>query len=330
LALASRDGPGAPLVVAVVLNWNGLAETRDCLASLRSQSYSALRMLVVDNGSEHDPSGPIAREFPDVPVLRLPENRGYTGGSNAGLRQALAWGARYVLLLNNDLVAEPRLVERLVAAAEADPGLGMLGALGWLGPERALPERLALGFRTGGRAGFWVEQPLDRVMASGAVVPADLLNGCCLFLRAELVARVGWLDERLFLCHEDTDLCFRVRRAGLRLGLVAEPLYHHVGGVSFRRGGHHPRDYYEIRNLLLVIRKHLKGTARLAGLWTWLCYAHYRFDSRSADGNLAACRATAQGMADALGGRSGHYPGPSRAAQLAYWLLRLLGWLTRR
>jgi GT2 family glycosyltransferase len=319
-----------PLVVAVVLNWNGLADTRRCLASLQAQTYPALRPLVVDNGSVEDPTGPLAREYPDVALLRLPENRGFTGGNNAGLRQALAWGARYVLLLNNDLVAEPRLVERLVAAAEADHGLSMLGVLGWLGSERALPQRVALGFKTGGRSGFWTEQPLEQVVASGTIAPTDLLNGCCLFLRAELLARIGWLDERLFLCHKETDLCFRARRAGLRLGLRTEPLFHHVGGVSFRRTGAHPRDYYEIRNLLLVIRKHLRGTARLAGLWTWLCYAHYRFERYASQADQTTCRAVAQGMSDGLRGRYGCYPGPSRAALPANWLLRLLGWLTRR
>jgi len=84
---------------------------------------------VVDNGSTDGSAAAIAREFPAVELMALPENRRFAGGNNAGLRAALAAGADAVMLLNNDTEADPGLLERLVLALEQDPGAGAAAPL---------------------------------------------------------------------------------------------------------------------------------------------------------------------------------------------------------
>jgi len=109
-------------VTAVVLSWNGTEQTLACLRSLSAATYPALSAVVVDNDSTDDVAAAVAEAFPDVRVIRLEENRGFSGGVNAGLEAALADGADHVLLLNNDATVEPGFLEPLVAAA-SEPGV---------------------------------------------------------------------------------------------------------------------------------------------------------------------------------------------------------------
>ncbi|MEJ2558119.1 MAG: glycosyltransferase family 2 protein [Anaerolineae bacterium] len=109
-----------PLVYVIVLNWNAEAVTAECLESLASLAYPKYRVVLVDNGSSDHSGEALARRFPDVCLLQMERNLGYTGGNNAGIRKALNAGADYVLLLNNDTIVAPDLLDQLVDIAESD------------------------------------------------------------------------------------------------------------------------------------------------------------------------------------------------------------------
>src|ERR1700674_2500607 len=104
-----------PSVTTIILNWNGLADTRECLSSLRSADYPDNRIVVVDNGSREDEASALQAEFGDlIEIIRLPENRGFAGGANTGIRRALELDSEYVLLLNNDTVVDPGFLTQLI------------------------------------------------------------------------------------------------------------------------------------------------------------------------------------------------------------------------
>ncbi len=110
----------------VLVNYNGLADTLRCLRSLEAAGRPDT--VVVDNASAEDPSADAARAIsPGAHVVRNPVNGGWAGGNNVGVRHALARGADFVILLNNDTVVAPDFVARLTAAAEAHPAYGVLG-----------------------------------------------------------------------------------------------------------------------------------------------------------------------------------------------------------
>ena len=69
------------------------------------------------------------------------------------------------------------------------------------------------------------------------VVPVDIVNGCCMMVRADVFRRVGLIDDRFFLIHEEADFCLRVLRAGFRCGVLAEGLVWHKGSSTFKRSG---------------------------------------------------------------------------------------------
>ena len=114
-----------PTVAAVVLNWNQSRLTLDCVATLRKSERLCDRIIVVDNGSRPEQLRILVdvRTATDITFLPLPANRGFAGGMNAGVREAVRLGANYVWLVNNDAFPEPNCLTRLLAVMEADTTL---------------------------------------------------------------------------------------------------------------------------------------------------------------------------------------------------------------
>ena len=106
-----------PRVAIVVLNWNRWRLTKECLASIEHLSYSNRFVIVVDNGSTDDSVVQIQESFPETTIVRNDSNLGFAGGCNAGINRALADGAEYVFLLNNDATVEENTLRLLVGAA---------------------------------------------------------------------------------------------------------------------------------------------------------------------------------------------------------------------
>src|SRR6185437_6497170 len=115
-----------PKVSIIVLTWNSYEITRDCLLSLRKVDYPNFEVVLVDNGSADSSPETLAREFPEVTLIRNPKNLGFTGGNNVGMRNVLSRGTDYVLLLNNDTVVAPDFLAELVEVAESNPRIGVL------------------------------------------------------------------------------------------------------------------------------------------------------------------------------------------------------------
>jgi len=210
-------------LAVVVLNWNGLADTRALLPTLarcRAPEGWRVRVVVVDNGSSDGSAAALAREFPDLDLLALPENRRFAGGCNAGLARALGGGADAVMLLNNDTEADPGLCEQLLLALERDPRAGAAAPLIcfqqppgviWYAGGRCVPA-LGLAAHRGLR-----QRDRGQYRAAG---PTGYLTGCCLLATRAAWERVGLLDERYFIYAEDADWCLRARAAGFRLLFV--------------------------------------------------------------------------------------------------------------
>jgi GT2 family glycosyltransferase len=269
-------------LAVVVLNWNGLEDTRALLPTLsrcRVPGGWRLDVLVVDNGSSDGSVAAIGREFPGVEVLALPENRRFAGGCNAGLERALGQGADAVMLLNNDTEADPGLCERLLAALEQDPRAGAAAPLICFQQPRDLI------WYAGGRCSPALGLAAHRGLRQRergqyrAIEPTGYLTGCCLLATRAAWERVGTLDERYFIYAEDADWCLRARSAGFRLLFVPSArLWHKVSASS---GAASPwKIYQRLRANLTLFARHARGLGRVTWLpcfvaqqkvlWLWL------------------------------------------------------------
>jgi hypothetical protein len=270
---AGPAGVGADRIVTIVLNWNGEHDTAACLDSLLAQEEVPLDIVVVDNASADGSGDRLRARYPQVQHLQTGANLGYAGGNNRGIDWALARGATWVLVVNNDTVADPRCVRRLVDAARLDDRLAAVAPLivryddptrVWFGGGR-LDRVRAIGVHE--HEGAAVEQVGDG--AGGPVRPCSFLTGCCLLLRAAALRDVGRFEESYFAYGEDAELSLRMARAGWRQGWVpAARLAHRVPAI-----GTAPRaDQIRLRdrNRRRLVRAHYPLRWRVAfALWFW-------------------------------------------------------------
>jgi GT2 family glycosyltransferase len=225
------------LLSVVVVNWNSLADLRDCLSSLRAQTQPELEVIVVDNGSADGSPEMVAREFPEVRLLRETENWGFAEACNRGI--AASSGA-WVAMLNNDTVAEPDWAKALVDAAQVAPSeCGMLQSLLLYQSRRDTIN--STGIELTGSAGG--RDRLEGKPRSAAQAAADIFcptAGAAAYRRTMLEAvRIsgGYFDRSYFMYYEDMDLGWRARLAGFTAQYVpGSVVYHRWHGSSERHG----------------------------------------------------------------------------------------------
>ncbi len=303
-----------PLVTIVIVVWNGIEDTLECLKSLSADRYPNKEILVVDNGSTDGTAERIREEGLQVCVVRCPLNLGFTGGNNVGLGEAQRRGAKYAFLLNNDTTLEPDALALLVDAAESRSGAALLspvmhyydapGAVWFSGAMLSLSRGEALHQNLspeGSRVLFPVESG-----GNPSAYSSDWVSGCAMLVNMNAVEQVGGFDDRFFLTWEDVDWCVRMRRANWSVLVVPSArIYHKCGRSGARLNGVHR--YYAVRNSLLLAAKHagfFYATALLCVLGR-----HLRTALRSEQAERRQNFATIfEGLKDHLLGRYGRRP----------------------
>jgi hypothetical protein len=275
-----------PDVTVVVVTYNAAQRIGACLDALRDQELAdlTLEVVVVDNASHDGTADLVARHHPEVHLVCSPVNTGFAGGNNLGLRTVRS---PWVLLLNDDAVAEPDLVSRLVAAATRAPGaVAAVNATVLLAarfrparPEDAEDAEDAEDLIVHGAHGDWVADPegeVTLVNSTGNLVrtdgygldrgwledrrthqpPRDVFGFCgaAVLLRRSALDTVGHFDDDFFMYYEDTDLSWRLRLAGYRVEHCADAVVHHEHAASSREGSELFR-FHDARNRLLMLLK---------------------------------------------------------------------------
>lgn len=218
-------------VLAIILNWRQPELTLECVSAVREMAEPKPALLVLDNGSGDRSAGKLRAALAPEEFLQLPQNLGFAGGANVGLRRALEQGYDYALLLNNDAFPAANMLTELLAEAAEDIAL--------LSPKilyEAEPERIWFG---GGRQDAHLLELRDRGQGEPDGLrwsysrDVDYLLGTCLLVNLAATKDAGLLDERFFMYYEDLDWSIRFRAAGYRLRLVAGArLYHRVAVSS--------------------------------------------------------------------------------------------------
>ena len=193
-------------IAVVVVNWNGLEDTRECLRSLLAQTHANLVVHVVDNGSANHEADQLAAEFDARIVLhRSPTNLGFTGGNNLAIRSILADGrATYVALLNNDATADPQWVEALERAARDDPATGVFASRMLFYDQPSVIENTGILLLTTGEA-----MPRHRGCSLQAGRRASRPIGACggaLLYRVSMLREIGLFRDDFFVNFEDVEV----------------------------------------------------------------------------------------------------------------------------
>ena len=265
-----------PSVFIIILNWNGRDDTLACLESLGKIAYADFSVIVVDNGSADNSVEAIRAAFPEVDLIETGANLGFSGGNNVGIQQALARGADYVLLLNNDTVVDPGLLDAFVAAAGHYPDAGVFSAKIYFHAE---PKRIWYAGARWNDKTVRFEQVGEGVLDDGqrfsTLCETDYACGCAFFVPAARLREIGLLDDQFFLYFEETDWCYRARKAGYPSIFVPEAKLWHKVSVSFGGEGSPLALYFQTRNRLLWAKRHATLRRRL-GVYAESVYALFR------------------------------------------------------
>jgi GT2 family glycosyltransferase len=254
------DRNGLPHVTIVVLNWHGRSDTLLCLRSLGALSYARQSILLIDNGCQEFSAAELSGLAPGARYVRTASNRGFAGGANYGIRNALDAGADYILLLNNDATVEPETLTEMVRVAQADAATGVVGAkLLQMGAGERLE---SVGLRVDLRSGRLFETGFgedDRGQYDQLTdVPA--VTGAAMLLSRAVCEQLGGFDERYFSYLEDVDLCLRARRAGFQIRVAPQARVHHRGKGSTAGKQSTLSLYYATRNHLMLMDTHGVGS----------------------------------------------------------------------
>jgi GT2 family glycosyltransferase len=308
-----------PLVFAIVLNWNSWQDTLECISALKGQAYKNCRVLIVDNGSIDNSEQRLRNACPDVEVLQSGANLGYAGGNNVGIRHALEKGARYVLLVNPDVVVNTHTVSALMQLAPSVPNIGAMspviyrkdrpdsiwfagGVIEWANGRAFHPHEW-------GEAGDFH----DVETAAGIFRPSPWASGCCLLLSTEALKVVGLLDENFFLYFEESDLCQRLLKANFAVGVCLSSRVLHQPSTTVQTFS--PKQlYYTIRGTLLFFSRHAADHGVMRARLVWRLYRRFTLNYRSLRGllkrdplDIARMRACLHFAVGRLG-RSADYP----------------------
>lgn len=231
-------------ISVILVNYNGFADTCEAVDSLLRQTQT-VEIIVVDNASQNDEAALLHQAYPGIRVIRAEKNLGFAGGSNLGIRAALENGADYIMLLNNDTVTSPDMVNLLVR--HAAPQTVTVPAMYY----SDAPDTLWYG---GGFFNRWTGNVQHARLTKPTTV--EFATGCCFLVDASVFRRIGLLNERYFMYCEDAEFSLRLKANRIKiLYLPGAKLWHKVGRSS---GGDDSgfSIYYNAYNRLRLIRSH--------------------------------------------------------------------------
>ena len=249
----------------ILLNWNGLQDTLECLDSLQQLTYPSFEIILVDNGSTDHSLEVIKERYPLLTTVENETNLGFAEGNNRGMAKAMERGADWIVLLNNDTVVAPNFLEALALAAKDHPEAGVLGAKIFYHNEPA-----TLWYAGGG-----VDRRTWSCYHVGnghpdfnekyrTITPTEYACGCALAVSKEALCAVGGISSEYFLIWEEIDWCYRLRQAGFECLFIPGARVWHKLSQSFVEGNRGPMwHYFYMRNRLLFIKRHAKPKERL-------------------------------------------------------------------
>jgi GT2 family glycosyltransferase len=251
--------PEIPVAI-ILVNWNGYAYTKACLASLEKVTGPALQVILVDNGSQNSEGEQLKAQFPQVHLIANQDNLGFAGGNNVGIRYALEQGFEQVLLLNNDTTVAPSFLKELQTCLD-QPGQGVAQPLILFAHD---PQTI---WSAGGKWNSLFGRAItlgDRAPFDKYKVPSKTLDwatGCCMLVSRAAILEAGLLYEPYFAYFEDVEWSLRIRKAGFTIGLAEHAIIYHEAGAASKKqhaeGILSPRVFYfNVRNQLFLLRQH--------------------------------------------------------------------------
>ncbi len=246
------------MVSVITINYNGWRDTCEMIASFRQWETYPYEMIVVDNASAGDDVERISERYPVVKLVRSERNLGFAGGNNLGVQKATG---KYLFFLNNDVVIKGPVLQPLVdslrcgkwgAVSPCIESLYRPGELQYYGYDDLTPVTLK-----------HTTRPFDPSHRDEFLCPKEtqVLHGCAMMVRREVIERVGPMFEGYFLFYEEFDWSLRMRKAGYKLFYEPRAVIYHKESRTITRQS--PlREYYMRRARVMYARRNCPGMTK--------------------------------------------------------------------
>jgi len=250
------------LVSIVTVNFNQSYITEELLTSIQqTNTYAALEIIVVDNGSTTNSVPGWILKYPDIIFIRSDKNLGFAGGNNLGIKAAKG---DYHFLVNNDTEFTPGLVQTLVETLESNSRIGMVS------PKIRYfdqPEMLQyMGFTDmnyyTARNNSIGQFETDNGQYDNLTGKTGYAHGAAMMVKKECIEKAGLMADNFFLYYEELDWCDRIKRAGYEIWLQTAALIYHKESVSVGKVSA-LKEFFMNRNRILFIRRNAPLQARL-------------------------------------------------------------------
>jgi len=228
----------------ILVNWNGLEITRQCLKSIYEQTKNiCFEIIVIDNASKDLSCKMIREEFPKVILVCNEENKGFAAANNQGINKSKG---NFILLLNNDTIVLENAIEKTLFAAESNSKAAVMGC------------KVLNRDRTPQSSCFMFPSILNLIIAAAhldtifpknkffgreryarsewnEIKEVDVVAGCFMLVRRDAIEDTGTLDERFFMYGEETDWCMRFKKHGWKILFCPNGKIIHLGGESSKK-----------------------------------------------------------------------------------------------
>lgn len=228
MSTARTINNGNPLVSIVILNWNGLEDTLNCLESVKLLDYSNLETIVVDNGSEGSLEELV--RYDGITLVKNPINLGFAGGENSALPYC---NGEFILLLNNDATIHPNAINEALSTFKSHEDAAVVGGKSYSVDEDGQATH-----------GFYSFQRIDPITAdvhtynkdpqASSAVETVTVSGSAVMIKRSVIDTYGYFDDRFFAYYEETDLFARYLRAGYKIFYNPKFIIWHQDGASTR------------------------------------------------------------------------------------------------
>jgi len=257
-----------PKVSIIILNWDRLEDTIECLESLKKITYPNYEVIVVDNASKGNDADVLEEKYRGyIKLIRNRKNLGFAGGNNTGLRYSLNNLSDYSLILNNDVIVKENFLSEIVEVAEQKSEAGLLG------PKIYYYDKPNIFYSTGGiikrsfLKGIFVPLRGNKQEDKGqydSIEEVDWIDGCCMLIKTKALEEVGLLNEEYFLYWDTVEMAMDLKKRGWKSYYVPRSvIWHKVQRtVGRKKVGVY---YYQVKDQLIFQSKHL-------GSKFWLIY----------------------------------------------------------
>lgn len=248
-----------PLVIIVILTFNGKNNIKLCLDSLLLQTYDNMKIIVADNRSTDGTPELVRNEYPSVIMKDNGYNAGFAEGNNLGIELALTYNPKYIMILNDDTESAPTMIEKLVDLMENDESVGICSPKVMEMSDKSKLQQYGVRIDRFGFPSGNVEDTPDSFFS---------VSGCSMLIREDMIRKIGAFDKEFFIFAEDLDMCWRARIAGYNIKIARESIIYHMGGATISSGYQNEtkyklnkkRIYLRERNTMRAILKNYSST----------------------------------------------------------------------